>query len=251
MELQQIVDRYAEAIEYIDTDTDVVRANPRTGDVYHTSFKSLPETRALDAIDTAWEALHPDEFRTKAEERVGVRYPDIPRAKCDHVFSTEPTASGEPEWGIEVKKIEFVGNNGNANDYGVGKMLSPYLKDRGLLHDAARLRQHGFTHRIAVIGYVFNYDAASLADLRRLHPGEGKVISNVEAVLRRNGGALSSRPLIEFTDAILGLRGYLRGPRREAPFSAFRSPSAGRGIVFGWEISRPWREPEYDERHPW
>ena len=205
----------------------------------------------MDAIDAMWGLLHPDEFRTAAEERVGVKYPDVPRAKCDHVFSSDLAASDEPEWGIEVKKIEFVGNNGKANDYGVGKMLSPYLKDRGLLHDAARLRQYGFTRRIAVIGYVFNYDVASLADLRRLHPGDDQVISNVEAVLRRNGGTLSSRPLIEFTDAILGLRGYLRGPRREAPFSAFRSPTAGRGIVFGWEISRPWLEPDYDARHPW
>ncbi|WP_187366694.1 hypothetical protein [Nocardioides dongxiaopingii] len=45
MELQQIVERYAEAAEYIDLETEEVRANPRTGEVYHTSFKALSETR--------------------------------------------------------------------------------------------------------------------------------------------------------------------------------------------------------------
>ncbi|CAN7171649.1 hypothetical protein LJR027_000222 [Terrabacter sp. LjRoot27] len=251
MELQQIVERYAEAMEYIDLETDVVRANPRTGEVYHTSFKTLPETKAVDAIDAMWSQLHPDELLTPPTSRIGVKYPKVKFAKCDHVFSTDTLIDPQEEWGIEVKKIEFFGNNGKRNDFGAGKMLSPYLKDRGLLHDAARLRAYGFTRRVAAIGYAFNYDKDSIARLKALHPEHLGVIAETESAIRQNGGSQHARPLVEFTDAILGLRGYTRGPRAEARFEAFRSPTGGNGIVFGWEIRRPELEVDYDPRHPW
>lgn len=251
MELQQIVERYAEAMEYIDLETDEVRANPRTGEVYHTSFKALSETKAVDAIDAMWAQLHEGELLTPAQQRIGVKYPEVKRAKCDHVFSTDSQDELQEEWGLEVKKIEFFGNNGKRNDFGVGKMLSPYLKDRGLLHDAARLRQYGFTRRVGVVGYAFNYDDESLARLKEAHPEQLHVIAETEAVVRQNGGSLYARPLVEFTDAILGIRGYTKGPRAEAHFEAFRHPTGGLGVVFGWEIRRPWLEPDYDERHPW
>lgn len=250
MELQTIVERYAEAIEHVDAHTELLRANPRTGEVYHTSFKALAETQAVDGIDAAWDQLHPGELLTPADRRIGVKYPRVARAKCDHVFSTD-ALTPEDEWGIEVKKIEFVGNNGKGNDFGVGKMLSPYLKDRGLLHDTVRLREYGFTRRIAVVGYAFDYDDATVAAARARHPNALEIVENVGEVVRKNGGTLRARPLIEFTDAILGLRGYLRGPRAQARFEAPRHPAGGRGVVFGWEIRRPNLEPDYDPRHPW
>ena len=130
-------------------------------------------------------------------------------------------------------------------------MLSPYLKDRGLLHDAARLREHGFTRRVAVLGYTFDYDYDSCDKAAELHPQATDVIRNVRQVVKKNGGSLRARPLIEFTDAILNLRGYLRGPRAESRFTAFRHPAGGYGVVYGWEIRRPQLEPDYDPRHPW
>lgn len=251
MQLQQVLERYAEAIELVDDTTDTSRANPRTGEVYRPAFKTLAERHAVDEIDAAWDALHPGELLTGPKDRIGVKYPSIKRARCDHVFSTEP--GDDEEWGIEVKKIDFVGNNGKGNDFGVGKMLSPYLKDRGLLHDAIRLREYGFTRRVAVVGYTFDYDTESCDEAEVLHPSADslEVIANVRNVLRGNGGSLRPRTLIEFTDAILGLRGYLRGPRAQAPFTAFRHPAGGHGVVFGWEIRRPQLEPDYDPRHPW
>lgn len=250
--MQEIVERYAEAIEHVDEHHNAVGANARTGVVYQAGFKSMNEEPALAAIDAAWEALHPGERQV---HRVTVQYPDLPAtAKCDHVITTDGAAFGEEdEWGIEVKRLQFVGDNGKRNDYATTKVLSPYLKDRGLLHDALRLREYGFTRRVAVVGYCFDYDAASLDRAEEIHdsPVGRDVIREIRGVLRSNGGALRTRPLIEFADAILVLRGMTTGPRAQAEFQAWRHPAGGRGVIFGWEIRRPQREPDYDPRHPW
>ncbi len=252
MELQAVVERYAEAIEHVDATTTQAGANARTGVVYQAGFKSLNEEPALEAIDAAWEVLHPGERQV---HRVSVQYPGLPAtAKCDHVVTTDGLVLGEEdEWGIEVKRLQFVGDNGKRNDYATTKTLSPYLKDRGMLHDAARLREYGFTRRIAVVGYCFDYDSASLAEAESRHdsPASREVIAEVRKVLASNGGAVRTRPLIEFADAILVLRGMTTGPRAQAEFEAWRHPAGGRGVVFGWEVRRPQREPDYDPRHPW
>lgn len=125
MELQQIVDRYAEAIRHVDgTNPAAPGTNARTGAVYRNGFKALGEHAAVEAIDDAWETLHPGERQVHS---TGVRYPTLPAtAKCDHVFTTDHQLD-EHEWGIEVKRLQFVGDNGKRNDYAVGKVLSPYL----------------------------------------------------------------------------------------------------------------------------
>lgn len=250
MELQQIVERYAEAIEHVDATIAVSGVNTRTGVVYQPSFKSLNEEPAVDAIDDAWEQLHPGERQV---HRMKVRYPSLPAtAKVDHVVTTTGIAL-EDEWGIEVKRLQFIGDNGKRNDYATAKVLSPYLKDRGMLHDALRLREYGFTQRVAVIGYSFDYDRSTMAEARRLHTSyeSSLVLAEMDRVLEVNGGHLRTRPLIEFADAIMGLRGLTSGPRAECHFQAWRHPAGGRGTVFGWEIRRPQLEPDYDPRHPW
>ena len=106
---------------------------------------------------------------------------------------------------------------------------------------------------MAVIGYCFDYDAASLAQARERHArdeGAQAVIDEIEAVVD-NSGPLRIRPLVEFADAIIGLRGWSVGPRAQATFEAWRHPAGGRGTVFGWEIRRPELDLEYDARHPW
>lgn len=250
MELQQIAERYAEAIAHADATVANVRVNTRTGLGYLPGFKSLDETDALDVIDAVWERLHPAERQV---HRTKVPYPGVARAACDHVLTTDGADQGEDEWGIEVKRLQFVGDNGKANDFALAKTLSPYLKDRGILHDAARLREYGFTRRVAVMGYSFDHDEASLAEAERRHESQPAraVIGEVRKVIERNGGNLRTRPLIEFADAILVLRGFTTGPRAQAEFEAWCHPAGGRGVVFGWEIRRPQLEPDYDPRHPW
>lgn len=249
VELQTIVSRYAEAIT--DSDARVISrsANHRTGEVYRDGFLALSEPDALRLMDDRWASLHPGELKIAG---LNHRYPAVARTGCDHVFSADDDLS-TLEWGVEVKRIQLVGNNGKGNDYNVTKMLSPYLKDRGLLHDAARLRQHGFTRRVAVVGYVFDYDRTWPEAARARHTDEAAraVVDEVEIVMGRNGGALRPRPLIDFADPILRLRGFAKGPRAEAPFQAWAHPAGGEGVVFGWEIRRPELEPDYDPRHPW
>lgn len=151
-----------------------------------------------------------------------------------------------------MKRLQFFGNNGKRNDFSVTKVLSPYLKDRGLIHDALRLRDHGFTRRVAVVGYSFDYDSATLTEAEQQHTGPDAraVIAEMRAVIT-SGGPLRTRALIDFADAILGLRGMIKGPRAQAEFEAWRHPAGGRGVVFGWEVRRPQLEPDYDPRHPW
>jgi len=252
VELQQIVERYAECMEHVDETTAASGVNRRTGQTYQPGIQPLTESVVVPLLEGAWEDLYPSE-RNFSETEVNYPTDEVPSTtKLDHVFTTDGLLEEQPEWGIEVKRLQFVGDNGVNGDYETAKMLSPYLKDRGVLHDALRLREYGFTRRIAVVGYGFNYDWGSLdyADTLHKSPQAQATLINIARIVRRNG-PLHFRPLIEFADSILRLRGWTIGPRAETQFEAWRHPSGGTGVVFGWEIRRPHLEDDYDPRHPW
>lgn len=252
MELQQIVSRYAEALAHVDSTNVRPGVNRRTKEPYLPGVQPLTEGVLVPLIDDAWEVLHPGE---RQAHRTEVRYPDkrVPGAtKLDHVFTTDGQGGGDEEWGIEIKRLQFVGDNGGNGDHEVAKVLSPYLKDRGVLHDVLRLREYGFTRRVAVVGYGFDYTESSLDEAKAIHTGvrEAETVRRIERLVKRSG-PLTHRPLVEFADAILGIRGWVKGVRAEATFDAWRHPSGGNGVVFGWEVRRPELEPDYDPRHPW
>jgi hypothetical protein len=252
VELQEIVERYAACLSYVDATTTVVGVNRRTRETYQPGVQPMTESVVVPLLDAAWEELYPGERQFRETE---VNYPteEVPSTtKLDHIMTTDEVPDEPHEWGIEIKRLQFVGDNGKNGDHETAKMLSPYLKDRGVLHDALRLREYGFTRRISVVGYGFNYDTSSLAYAATLHttPVAVATVKNIRAIVNNNG-ALHYRPLIEFADAILRMRGWTRGPRAEASFEAWRHPSGGTGTVFGWEIRRPHLEADYDARHPW
>ncbi|MDU7428270.1 MAG: hypothetical protein E7K79_05780 [Actinomyces urogenitalis] len=95
----------------------------------------MSEKQAIEAVDQVWEHMHPGECSYHHCEQP---YPSLPRsAKLDHVLSaTGHDERGEPEWGIEIKRLQSLGDNGKVNDFLTAKVLSPYLRDRSLLHDA-------------------------------------------------------------------------------------------------------------------
>jgi hypothetical protein len=256
MELQTIVSRVAECLEYIDDQPSTVGVNRRTGREYQPGVQALTETVVVPKIDHAWECCHPGERAFHAFEEP---YPDLPRhTSLDLTFCSRDSDGimscnqDEPEWGIEIKRLQFVGDNGKKGDYETAKVLSPFLKDRGMLHDALRLKQYGWSKRIAIIGYGFNYDLDSIAHAAKIHktPRALETIGNIRNLLN-NSGPLHLRTLVEFADAILGLRGLKKGARAEVEFEAWQHPAGGRGVVFGWEIRRPNTEADFDPRHPW
>ena len=249
MDLQQIVERYAEAIEFVDSTTVSRKASARTGKLYLPGFKSLDEEPALDAIDDAWELLHPGERQTHL---LKVPYPTPIRGAVDHVMTTDNPVAEAEEWSLEVKRLQFAGDNGKRNDHATEKVLSPYLKDRGMLHDALRLREYGFTRRIAIVAYSFDYDEGTIKEAYKRHETAEahSAIHELEKNIMANG-PLYTEPLIEFADSILRLRGLTSGPRAQTTFEAWKHPIGGRGVIFGWEIRRPSLESTFDPRHPW
>ena len=250
MDLQEIVKRYADGLAFADTQPHPRRVNPRTGVIYLTGVKSLPEQDAVHAVTTWWGAEFSSDFIPPNGQVEGVKYNTIPRAKCDHVFTTDHNLH-PPEWAVEVKHIALIGDNGKRNDYAVAKVLSPFLKDRSLLHDVVRLRSDPPARRLAVIGYTFDYDLTTCTEARLRHPEHPEEIQNIEDVVNNNGGVLSIQPLLNFADGILRVRNFVVGPMCQEKFLAWRHPCGGRGLVFGWEISNPNTTVGFDPRHPW
>ena len=249
MELQDIVNRYAAAIEDIDSSVDLGRANPRTGEIYLPGAKSLVESDLVKVVDEWWSKSFPHEMPALPHSRTGVNYPQLPRTKCDHVLPREDLSGYA--WAIEVKNITLIGNNGKRNDFSVAKTLSPFLKDRSLLHDVVRLRAYELADRHAVIGYSYTYNEDTCNQADALHPQHKNTIANIREVVQQNGGELSVMPLLDFADGILRMRGLSAGSYCTAKFNAWAHPCGGQGIVFGWEVRRPEKEALFDPRHPW
>ena len=235
MELQGIINRYAEGLQAVDAEVADVKANQRTGEVYLPGLKTLSEARAIELLDAWWWRSYPDDFTSKNGHRIQVPYPSNQRNKCDQVVTTEGTED-PPEWAIEAKYIQLVGDNGKRNDFAVAKALSPYLKDRSLYHDVQRLREEPIGRRLAVIGFSFVYDGATCDEARQHHPDYSHRIDEIQGVCAQNEGSLSVRPLVEFADGIFRVKELVEGQYCRANFEAWRHPCGGRAVVFGWEI---------------
>lgn len=186
-----------------------------------------------------WIAAFPRDFSPVEAHQLQVPYPDLPGSKCDLVFSTDGDWTN-PEWAVEVKRIQLVGDNGNNNDYGLAKMLSPYLKDRSLIHDIRRLRRFPFARRHAVVGYVFSYDFGLVFESENHHPGATEVLANLYKVLRVNdraNGTLDGAELVAAANSIFVSQGIVKGPVITQEFEGlWRHPCGGNGLVFGWEV---------------
>ena len=199
----------------------------------------MSEPKFVEELLNWWRINYATDFNpTNASDRE-VPYPNIPRAKCDLIFSTDGSTLSNPEWAIEVKHIALVGNNGNNNDFGVQKLLSPYLKDRALIHDIERLGKFGIGKRRAVVGYCFEYDFNSCAQALQIHPNHKPFIDNIYEVCRHNdpiNGNYSVMEMVEFADEIF-LNRKLVKPVEVVNFQdAWRHPCGGKGNIFGWEL---------------
>jgi hypothetical protein len=241
VELREIIDRYVEGIEAIDRMSYPPRVNARTKEPYLPGAFSMSEVDLIARIDDWWGATYPGDFTPRGAHRTGVPYPDQPKLMCDQVLTTDGNLE-EPEWAIEVKRPSFIGDNGKGNDYGVGKVLSPFLKDRSLYHDVLRLRENPLARRCAVIVVTFEYSQETCEEAAQRHPGEIQRIREIEKVLRTNRGALSVKPVADFADGIFRVRELVTGVYHHAKFQAWQHPCGGHGVVFGWELLLPGQE---------
>jgi len=239
VELNEISSRFREGLTVVDTTTQHVSANRRNGEVYLPGVKTLRESKFMEELAKWWTQTYPEDFVPTGGIALEVPYPDISRAKCDLVLSTDDSLPLKPEWSIEVKHISLVGNNGKNNDFGVAKILSPYLKDRSLIHDIYRMKNSGFSKRKAVIGYCFNYDAQTCDEAERRHPDSGEYVHNLREVCKLNdpiNGVYTVKPLIAFADEIFQSQGLVK-PVQILDFQgAWRHPCGGNGSIFAWEL---------------
>jgi hypothetical protein len=238
VDLQTIVDRIAEGLTVIDAQDEGGRSNRRTGEPYLQGLKTMSEHEVTTGLVKWWPIAHPEDFGARLEAVSEIPYPKSPRDRCD-IFIRE-IATEKPVWAIEVKHIALVGDNGKNNDYGVTKMLSPYLKDRSLRHDMIRLRDSGFGCNSASVVYSFSYSSQSTKEALSRYPMHADRIREMERVRARaqdEAGEYSIKPMVKLVTHMLKTEG-LANETAESEFSgAWAHPCGGMGIVAAWSVA--------------
>ena len=242
MDLKAIAKRFAEGLTYVDAHTSIV-SYPRgiaTQPPYLPGVPTMHERDVASEFMDWWIEKYPADINPSYAHQLEVPYPNLARASCDIVFSSDGTWMPEPEWAVEIKRIQLVGNNGNNNDYGLAKVLSPFFKDRSLAHDLRRQQKHAFARNHACIGYVFSYSFETLEEASQLHPEKEVELSNLKKVLHGNdssGGTLRGEDLVDSANVIFKHLGLVVDDVITVPFKGlWRHPCGGNGLVFAWEV---------------
>ena len=161
------------------------------------------------------------------------------KVRCDAVANVDLLGQPNQDWAVEFKRVSLIGDNGKNNDYGPSKLISPYLKDHSLRHDAYRLRHSNLGRRRFIIGYSFRHSFALCDRAERLHPEQEERIRHMRAVCKRNdpdSGAINPEPMVQIATTILQGAGLVVAHAQVPFFDAWRHPSGGNGLVFGWEV---------------
>ena len=238
MELQVIIDKLCEGLIYVDTNTETTSLDKKK-QPYLKGIKTMREVSVVKEIVEWWKFKYPEDFTSLSDVKDFYPYPASKKDFCDLVFSSDGESIENAEWAIEVKHISFLGDNGKNNDYNVQKMLSPYLKDRSLIHDIHKLRKNPVARKQAVIGYCFNYNFSTCDQALELHPGEKTRIKHMRAVCKKNNditGELNVREIVNFADQIFTTNNLARNLVQKEFSDAWRHPCGGGGTIFGWEV---------------
>lgn len=238
MDLNHIVNRFSQGLLAIDETRRSARTNARTQEEYLPGVAAMTEPDLTGHLATWWRNAHPEDFDRTLELVCEVPYPNIARAKCDLVIREIGTL--KPIWAVEVKRIQLVGNNGNTNDYGIAKMLSPYLKDRSLRHDLTRLSESGFNCPSATLVYAFSYSPHSISEAKTRFPDlASKTISRIDRVrfkAQDEQGVYSLDPLIDIANLVLNEEELVGEFVRQEFSGAWAHPCGGNGIVAAWGV---------------
>ena len=241
MELDFFVDRFITCLKELDV-TDSVRRYPRKAGQppYLPGISTIPEGEATSLVGSIWTSTHPSDFGAEGYLRCEVPYPHSNRQKCDYVLRSATHDGPNAEWAVEVKKLAFIGDNGKNNDHAVQKLLSPYLKDRSLIHDIDRLQGAFLAERKAVIGYAFKYSFATCEEAEHRHPDEADRIREIRKVCNTNdpiNGLLDPLDMVRWADEQFRRSGKVASPLLVKTESGFwRHPCGGTLVVFGWEL---------------
>ena len=239
MDLDIIVERFAEGLGSIDEKDEISRLSRFRDKTFLPGLPAMPEQEVVRLYKAWWMATYPNEVPTSLHMETEVPYPMSTRSKLDILFTPSPSALGAPEWAIEVKRIQFVGDNGKRNDFGVPKMLSPYLKDRSLIHDIHRMIDEPMSKKRAVVGYAFSYDYSTCEYALSLHSSHAERINEIRTVCRANNpdtGELDAQVLIRVADLQLRNAGVVTDLRIREFQGLWKHPCGGNGLVFAWEV---------------
>ena len=239
-----ITDLIADGLAIADASTGDAGVNARTRQLYHPGLPAMRETTAVDHIARSLrERLPMERFSVSTE----VTYKKNRRNHCDLVVEDQHATQQSlfdpfivAGWAIEVKRLQFVGNNGKNNDFNVQKVLSPYLKDRSVIHDIERMRSDALATRQAVVAYAFEYSLESCHDAARYHPAATDVITEIRTVCLKNdpiNGIISAEPLAEMANHHFDSLGLISDHCLVRRQNLWNHPAGGTLAIFAWEVS--------------
>jgi hypothetical protein len=252
MELNEIVEKMAEALIVVDSATKTQRASRSGSGDYIPCVGTIWEDDFTQEAVIRWAMNYPKDFAGFSDDWFEVSYP-VGRGKCDLVLRGSDFKSefglSPYEWGIENKYVRFIGDNGKNNDYGVTKVVSPYRKDRSSVLDAERLKKFTLAERKAILmyGFEFDSDSHSLAlawcDAHETDGDQSKNrerVKNMKNILDKadpNTHEMLMRDLIPLFEAAAKTKGIKLGPCYEKEFSGLnRHPLYHRGRILAWEV---------------
>jgi len=236
--LQLIVSEIAKALPIVDRDTNTKTVGVRSKIEYLPGIPTMHETTAVPQMLEVVRGIGSISIDAMDFE---VPFKTLPVGskrlpQCDAVLQVSE-AGRKSSWAMQFKRIQFLGDNGKNNDYGFQKLLSPYLKDRSLLHDCESLRRSGLGDRQFVVGYSFRHSMRLLGTARSLHPNHTERIRNAEEVcLRELSHELNPELGVSMVDGFLQRTGLVLEHASAAFEGAWRHPCGGSGLVFGWEL---------------
>jgi hypothetical protein len=175
MRLNDIVQAMVDGLIKVDqTTTRINHARNATSNYgnYLPGVGTLTEAQFRDELADWWNVSVPGYFMERE-----IPYPENRRCKCDiglvrkEVWMEDEEIDRhhtELDWAIELKYVRFVGDNGKINDYGLGKVVSPYKGQHSSNLDAMRLSKTSMGKRKAVIMYGFEFDKLSVSKCRKI-----------------------------------------------------------------------------------
>ena len=243
MDVELIASRFIEALKFVDDHTTVV-THSRAGDSYLQGIQSMNERSTVIEVVDYWTSTYPNDFVPPKSCLTEQPYPESKAKKADILFDSYSIEVDRPKeifkWAIEVKRFQFVGDNGKNNDFGVAKMFSPYLKDHSLAHDAKRLAESLVAERKIVLVYGFEYDLVITRNSLLKHPAESSRIREIERVCKVNN---PNNPSIDFDLLVERVAPNLQEVVKVVNFAdisltgLWRHPCGGRVRVLAWEVA--------------